>query len=232
MAKDQDNYSKDERLEQEAECWQLHVHGIKHPQTGAILHGPMTEREIADHLRLTQPTVHRRLKKAARRIEKSCDEMASIYRARSVARCEYLYNESIAGYERSKKPVQSRTLKLDAKDKVVVRALLKVENNGQDVDKLTDEQFKEFAAETRYTQNSVGDARFLQTALQAEERLDKLTGADAPIKTALTDGDGNDVNAVVEIPVSLGVEEWITRFGQHNAALEATDPTADNQRAV
>lgn len=152
-----------------------------------------TQEEIAERVGCSQSTVSRELAAIVAKLDEAAALSKAKGRGREVARFDYIYRESMRGWERSREPferVEKETR--DAQPKKAKGGLTEVGTELRRA-KLTTQKRRD------------GNPRFLDTALRALSARCDLLGLYPPKDLALT---GGEHPFIVAVPVKLSKEEW------------------------
>jgi predicted transcriptional regulator len=141
---------RQQRAQREEDAWKLRLRG-------------RTEREIAQALGVSQPSVHAMLDRVEKRVLADAKALVFRIKARQHGRLEELYVEALAAYERSKGEAVRSVTEGTPGERGVGVTPTKVRREAQGRD---------------------GDPAWLNVLLAIHDRLVALWGLNAPVRTA------------------------------------------------
>lgn len=130
-----------------------------------------TQERIAQELNISQQCVSKILYRLNKKFRERHEEYVDQVKGEQVSQLEYIADEAMQAWERSKEASKVVKKRQSVVDGVAL-------NSAEQIQEARDQD---------------GDPRYLMTAMKAKEDIRKIVGADAPIKNELTGKDGKPV---------------------------------------
>lgn len=187
---------REARVEKESQAWSLRSKG-------------WTEARIGEALGLSQPTVSRYLKRTSNRVLRDLDATARHELVVSIAQLNYVKDEALQAWERSKKPKKKASKRTGAKS-----------SKGEGGAGATDE------SQTTEVVERDGDVAYLATFYAAVDRLSRLLHLESHVRPT-PDDDASGVTLARALLIAEQVDAELDAADRQPPALEG--PTADDE---